>query len=55
MDDFDGYLSPYVGERAILALLLDYDDTLAPIAPHPGMVTIKFESESPSLMKTRIK
>ena len=28
MDDFNSYLSPYVGDQAKLALLLDYDGKL---------------------------
>jgi trehalose 6-phosphate synthase/phosphatase len=34
MDDFEGILSKYIGVSFKLALLLDYDGTLAPIAPH---------------------
>ena len=30
----------YVGDRAIVALLLDYDGTLSPIAQRPEMATI---------------
>ena len=46
MDDFDSYLSPYVGDHAILALLLDYDGTLAPIASHPDLAVIPMETKS---------
>jgi len=46
VDDFDSYLSPYVGDEAILALLLDYDGTLAPIASHPDLAVIPSETKS---------
>ena len=35
----------YVGQEAILALLLDYDGTLSPIAPHPDLATIPSETK----------
>ena len=43
MDDFEEYLSKYVGNTLKLALMLDYDGTLAPIAPHPDLATIPRE------------
>ena len=36
----------YVGQEAILALLLDYDGTLSPIAPHPDLAIIPPETKS---------
>lgn len=33
LGDFDSYLAPFVGDTPKLSLLLDYDGTLAPIAP----------------------
>jgi len=35
----------YVGDRALLALLLDYDGTLSPIAPTPALATIPTETK----------
>lgn len=37
MEDFNNYLSNFIGESENLVLLLDYDGTLAPIAPHPNL------------------
>jgi trehalose 6-phosphate synthase/phosphatase len=45
MDDFEGILSKYIGTSFKLALLLDYDGTLAPIAPHPDLATIPPETK----------
>jgi len=45
LQDFDEYLGKYVGENSILALLLDYDGTLSPIAPHPDLATIPTETK----------
>lgn len=45
MDDFEGILCKYVGIQYKLALLLDYDGTLAPIAPHPDLATIPPETK----------
>lgn len=44
-DDFNSYLGPYVGDRAILSLLLDYDGTLAPIAKHPDLAVMPTETK----------
>ncbi|KYM93770.1 Alpha,alpha-trehalose-phosphate synthase [UDP-forming] A [Cyphomyrmex costatus] len=53
MDDFDDYLnndnhmSPrYIGENHKLALLLDYDGTLAPIATHPDLAILPLETKN---------
>jgi trehalose 6-phosphate synthase/phosphatase len=45
IDDFEEYLSKYVGSTHKLALMLDYDGTLAPIAPHPDLATIPREAK----------
>lgn len=36
-DDLDTYLESFIGDHKQLTLLLDYDGTLAPIAPHPNL------------------
>ncbi|XP_055592662.1 uncharacterized protein LOC129749877 [Uranotaenia lowii] len=46
VDDFDEYLLNYVGYNHKLALLLDYDGTLAPIAPHPDLATLPPETKN---------
>lgn len=46
IDDFDEYLLHYIGYSHKLALLLDYDGTLAPIAPHPDLATLPSETRS---------
>ncbi|XP_018007795.1 alpha,alpha-trehalose-phosphate synthase [UDP-forming] [Hyalella azteca] len=44
-DDFSTFLENYVTESSRLALLLDYDGTLAPIAPHPDLAVIPPETK----------
>lgn len=44
-EDFSGFLENYVTESSKLALLLDYDGTLAPIAPHPDLAVIPPETK----------
>lgn len=46
LDDFDEYLLKYVGNSHKLALLLDYDGTLAPIAPHPDLAILPQETKN---------
>ncbi|CAO1393315.1 unnamed protein product [Diamesa serratosioi] len=46
IDDFDDYLLNYIGFSHKLALLLDYDGTLAPIAPHPDLATLPPETKA---------
>jgi trehalose-phosphatase len=36
-EDYDSYLKDFIGDSKQLTLLLDYDGTLAPIAPHPNL------------------
>lgn len=36
----------YIGPADKLALLLDYDGTLAPIAPHPDLAILPLETKS---------
>lgn len=43
--DFDGFLVPHIDNTEKLVLLLDYDGTLAPIAPHPDMAIIPNETK----------
>ncbi len=44
-EDFDSYMASYVGDKAILSLLLDYDGTLSPIASHPDLAVIPPETK----------
>ena len=46
LQDFDEYLGKYVGDSSLLALLLDYDGTLSPIAPHPDLATLPPETRA---------
>jgi len=45
MDKYDEYLSKYIGNAEKLALLLDYDGTLAPLAPHPDLAILPNETK----------
>lgn len=38
--DFDKYLEAYIADNKQLALLLDYDGTLAPITSHPNLTAM---------------
>jgi trehalose 6-phosphate synthase/phosphatase len=44
-DDFGAYLTKYIGHKATLALLLDYDGTLSPIAKHPDLAILPPETK----------
>ena len=47
LEDFDPCLGRYLGDEAVtLALLLDYDGTLSPIASHPDLATLPPETKS---------
>lgn len=39
------FIYRYIGYTQKLALLLDYDGTLAPIAPHPDLATLPLETK----------
>ena len=43
--NFDAYLKDYIGKKATLALLLDYDGTLTPIVKHPDLAVIPSETK----------
>ncbi|XP_063610188.1 uncharacterized protein LOC134784089 [Penaeus indicus] len=43
-EDFSHFLASYVTESSRLALILDYDGTLAPIAPHPDLAQMPEET-----------
>ena len=45
-DDVDTYLSGSVTEYCRLALILDYDGTLTPIAPHPDLAHLPIETKN---------
>jgi len=45
-EDFDSFLESHVTECSKLALLLDYDGTLAPIASHPELAILPSETKS---------
>lgn len=40
------YLFSYIGQTNKVALLLDYDGTLAPIAPHPDLAILPVETKN---------
>lgn len=44
-EDFECFLADYIDGGEKLAILLDYDGTLAPIAPHPDMAIIPNETK----------
>lgn len=44
-EEFDVFLADYLAGGDKLAILLDYDGTLAPIAPHPDMAIIPHETK----------
>ncbi|CAG0904263.1 unnamed protein product, partial [Darwinula stevensoni] len=46
MEDFDEFLSKYIGDTAKIALLLDYDGTLAPITSKPDMAFMPAEMKN---------
>ncbi|KAK9507846.1 hypothetical protein O3M35_007620 [Rhynocoris fuscipes] len=46
LDDFDEYFSNEQFANKKLALLLDYDGTLAPIAPHPDLALLPSETKA---------
>lgn len=46
VDDFEDYLANYIGHSHKVALLLDYDGTLAPIAPHPDLAIFPLETKN---------
>lgn len=45
LSDFDQTLTNYIGDTSKLVLLLDYDGTLSPIAPHPDLAILPNETK----------
>jgi trehalose 6-phosphate synthase/phosphatase len=43
---FNNFYYRYIGNTNKLALLLDYDGTLAPLAPHPDLAILPLETKS---------
>ncbi|XP_055298974.1 uncharacterized protein LOC129566773 isoform X2 [Sitodiplosis mosellana] len=46
IEQINDVLSSYIGKDDKLALLLDFDGTLSPLAPHPSLAEIDPESEA---------
>ncbi|PSN33121.1 hypothetical protein C0J52_15546 [Blattella germanica] len=46
IDEAAEVLHSYIGEKNKVALLLDYDGTLAPIAPHPDLAILPVETKN---------
>jgi trehalose-phosphatase len=46
IEDFDHYLGGFVGAVDQIAVLLDYDGTLAPIASHPNLTQMSSETKT---------
>ncbi|KAJ8919101.1 hypothetical protein NQ315_012086 [Exocentrus adspersus] len=45
-DNYEEYLTNYIGSSSELAVLLDYDGTLTPIVAHPDLAKIPEETKS---------
>jgi trehalose 6-phosphate synthase/phosphatase len=43
---WETFLYSYIGQTNKVALLLDYDGTLAPIAPHPDLAILPVETKN---------
>ncbi|CAG0924646.1 unnamed protein product, partial [Notodromas monacha] len=54
VEDFDEFLASYIDESSKLALLLDYDGTLAPIAPKPHLAFLPKETKKVLLRLSNI-